>query len=350
MAAVGSTAVRGLQAELRAAIRGRGALRRPATVRCTRPDTSNYRMPPIGVVVRVMSTSLRRSAASRRPRTRRSSSAAAARASPAGLRHGRPHRLFEVPQRHRRDQPDRRLARVQPGCVLRPPARRGGRHGMTFGPGRQSTHASCTLRRDDRQRGSCRRHSSRGGFPWAGAARRRQPRRARGPHVSRRAAADGPGGVGTPEGMASGCALSLTRTRRNPRALPADPAPRLGLRPRRAPAGERLRSRALLRHGGDVHHRPRGDARTDPEAEGRSLLAVAYPDKFSTPIRHARARASGRSRSKAWTARSMADMTKRRDPRSRAVGLLPDGGGWRLVPSSAATRRTRPTRRPRAHA
>ena len=201
--------------------------------------------------------------------------------------------------------PDRRVARVQPGCVL--DDLRGAaseKHGLTFGPD-PSTHAYCTLG-GMLGNNSCGRHSVQAEFHGPG------PRVAdnvvelevltyRGERLR-----IGRGGDGVPGRDRRAAARARRRERRrDPRALSADPAPRLGLQPRRAAAGERLRGRALARrHRVDVRDDPRGDARADPAPAAASRSSSSATRTSSAPATTSRSRAStGRSRSRGWTTR-----------------------------------------------
>ena len=115
------------------------------------------------------------------------------------------HHILEI-------DPERRIARVQPGCVLdhlRGTATE--RHGLTFGPD-PSTHAHCTLG-GMLGNNSCGRALGAVGVPRARAARRGQPRGARGADLPRRAAAHRPRRHGRAGGdRATGSARSPTRT------------------------------------------------------------------------------------------------------------------------------------------
>ena len=222
-------------------------------------DGSNYRQVPIGVVVpRDVDDVIATVAACRALR----------RAAPLARRRHQPrrqccnvavvmdfskylHRVLGV-------DPDRKLARVQPGCVLDDLRGAAEKHDLTFGPD-PATHNHCTLG-GMIGNNSCGVHSLMGlgtgrtadnvdeleiltydgarmrvGADQRGRARADHPRpaaaRARSTPGSRRSA------TATP---------TLIRAR-----FPKTPAPRLRLQPRRPAAGERLPRRAGAgRHGG----------------------------------------------------------------------------------------------------
>jgi FAD/FMN-containing dehydrogenase len=137
------------------------------------------------------------------------------------------HHILEI-------DPERRIARVQPGCVLdhlRDTASE--KYGLTFGPD-PSTHAYCTLG-GMLGNNSCGRHSVQSEFHGPG------PRVAdnlvelevltyRGERLR-----IGRGGAGTPVAIAERLRELVAANADEIRArYPADPAPRLGLQPRRA--------------------------------------------------------------------------------------------------------------------
>ena len=153
----------------------------------------------------------------------------------------------------------------------------------------------------------------------------------------------GRGGAGVPDEIAERLrALADRYARRDPRALSADPAPRLGLQPRRAAPRERLPRRARARrHRGHVRDRSsRRPLHLVPTARraARSLV-LGYPDDVSAPPTTSRivARARADRRSRGSTSTLVEDMTLLGIHRHE-LSMLPDGRGWLLVEFGGETK------------
>ena len=201
------------------------------------------------------------------------------------------HRLLEVhAPRSSSSTPSAGSRASQPGVVLDDAARRApSEHGLTFGPD-PATHNHCTLggmignnscgvhsvmagKTVGQRRGAGRR-SPTTALGCASARRRDDELRA---IIARRRAA-------RRDLRARLRELARPLRRPDPRALPEDPAPRLRLQPRRAPAGERLPRRARARrHRGHLRHRPRGDGAAWSTARRARSLLVARLSRTSTP-------------------------------------------------------------------
>jgi FAD/FMN-containing dehydrogenase/Fe-S oxidoreductase len=322
---------RSLAADLRAAIEGE--VRFDVASRALyATDASNYRMPPIGVVVPRQVDELVEI-----HRVCREHDA------PIVLRGGGTslagqgcntavlvdcskylHEVLEI-------DPDRRLARVQPGCVLdhlRGVATE--QHGLTFGPD-PSTHAYCTLG-GMLGNNSCGRHSVQAEFHGPG------PRVAdnlvelevltyRGERLR-----IGPGGVGTPEPIAERLHALAEANAHEIRA-------RYPQIPRRV-SGYNL-DELLPERGFEVARSLVGTESTCvtvleatleliPKPPCVSLLAVGYPDKFRTADHVTLAREHAPISIEGMDATLIEDMTVlgiHRYERS----LLPDAAGWLLV-------------------
>ena len=162
-----------------------------------------------------------------------------------------------VSRRARRDQRARRTAR---------PASTASSSGPTL---------DARLLHDRRQRRQqlLRRALGAGRVPRRRRPHLRQRPLARGPHLrrpaaprrpddGRRARADRRRGRPARRDLRGAPRPARPLRRPDPRAVPEDPAPRVGLQPRRPAPGERLRRRARARrHRGHLRHRARGDAR-----------------------------------------------------------------------------------------
>jgi FAD/FMN-containing dehydrogenase/Fe-S oxidoreductase len=331
MAAVEDIDRRSLGADLRGAIEGEvrfdtGSRALYAT------DASNYRMPPIGVVVPREIDELVEI-----HRVCREHDA------PIVLRGGGTslagqgcntavlidfskylHHILEI-------DPDRRLARVQPGCVLdhlRGVAAE--KYGLTFGPD-PSTHAYCTIG-GMLGNNSCGRHSVQSEFHGPG------PRMAdnlvelevltyRGERLR-----IGPGGVGTPDEIAARLHALADANADEIRA-------RYPQIPRRV-SGYNL-DELLPENGFEVARSLVGTESTCvtvleatleliPKPKAVSLLAVAYPDKFRTADHVMIARDHRPISIEGMDSTLMEDMAAlgiHKPERS----MLPPGGGWLLV-------------------
>src|SRR4029077_14334542 len=234
--------------------------------------------------------------------------------------------------------PDRRLARVQPGCVLDDLREMAGeKYGLTFGPG-PSTHAYCTFG-GMLGNNSCGRHSVQAEFHGPG------PRVAdnlvelevltyRGERLR-----IGPGGVGTPGAIAA-------RLRALAEANADEIRARYPQIPRRV-SGYNL-DELLPENGFEVARSLVGTESTCvtileatleliPKPRCVSLLAVAYPDKFRTADHVTIARDHRPISIEGMDATLIDDMTLlglHRPERS----LLPDGRGWLLVEFGGETK------------
>jgi FAD/FMN-containing dehydrogenase/Fe-S oxidoreductase len=322
---------RGIAADLRAAIEGEVRFD-TASRALYATDASNYRMPPIGVVVPRYVDEL-----AEIHRVCREHGA------PVVLRGGGTslagqgcntavlidfskylHHILEIDH-------ERRLARVQPGCVLdhlRETASE--KYGLTFGPD-PSTHAYCTLG-GMLGNNSCGRHSVQSEFHGPG------PRMAdnlvelevltyRGERLR-----IGPGGAGVPDAITERL-----------RALAAAHADEIRARypqiPRRV-SGYNL-DELLPENGFEVARALVGTESTCvtvleatveliPKPRCQSLLVVAYPDKFRTADHVMRAREHKPISIEGMDATLIEDMTLLGIHR-RERSMLPDGGGWLLV-------------------
>jgi FAD/FMN-containing dehydrogenase/Fe-S oxidoreductase len=329
---------RSLAAELRAAIEGEvrfdtGSRALYAT------DASNYRMPPIGVVVPRHVDELVQI-----HRVCREHGA------PIVLRGGGTslagqgcntavlvdfskylHHILEI-------DPDRRIARVQPGCVLdhlRGTA--GEKYGLTFGPD-PSTHAYCTLG-GMLGNNSCGRHSVQSEFHGPG------PRVAdnlvelevltyRGERLR-----IGPGGVGTPEAIAE-------RLRALADANADEIRARYPQIPRRV-SGYNL-DELLPEKGFEVARSLVGTESTCvtileatleliPKPPCVSLLVIGYPDKFRTADHVMIAREHEPISIEGMDNTLIEDMTLL-GIHQHERSMLPDGGGWLFVEFGGETK------------
>ena len=213
----------------------------PATARSTRPTGSNYRQVPIGVVIPrtvddVVAT-VEPSPRARRagPRARRRHGLAGPDVNVAVVIDFSKYlnRILEI-------DAERKLARVEPGVVLDRPAR-GGRAGTASRSARIRRRTTyCTLG-GMIGNNSCGVHSVMALFYGPGPRTSDNVARARGAHLRRPRLRLGPDGAGVPGELDRAPARARRPLRRpDPRALPGDPAPRLGLQPRRPAARERL--------------------------------------------------------------------------------------------------------------
>ena len=259
-----STADASTGAPLRASDRGRGPVRRrrPRALRDRRLEL------PAGADRRRRSrgTSTTWSRPSRLPRARRADRLARRRHQPRRpvlQRRGR-HRLLEVPQPDPRDRPRAEArARRSRASSSTSSASEAERHGLTFGPD-PSTHDHCTLG-GMIGNNSCGVHSLMAQFYGPGPRRRDNVDELEVlTYDGERPARSAAGGAGVPgRARRTGCVRSPTATPtaiREP--LPEDPAPRLGLQPRRAAARERASTSPARSSGteGDLRHDPGGDA------------------------------------------------------------------------------------------
>ncbi|MFL5914026.1 MAG: FAD-binding and (Fe-S)-binding domain-containing protein [Gaiellaceae bacterium] len=322
---------RGLAADLRAAIEGEvrfdtGSRALYAT------DASNYRMPPLGVVLpRHVDELVEIHRVCR------------AHGAPIVLRGGGTslagqgcntavlidfskylHRILEI-------DPDRRLARVQPGCVLdhlRSEASE--KYGLTFGPD-PSTHAYCTLG-GMLGNNSCGRHSVQSEFHGPG------PRIAdnlvelevltyRGERLR-----IGPGGVGVPDALAE-------RLRALADANADEIRARYPQIPRRV-SGYNL-DELLPEKGFEVARSLVGTESTCvtileatleliPKPRCVSLLVVGYPDKFRTADHVTIAREHRPISIEGMDDTLIEDMTLL-GIHQHERSMLPDGRGWLFV-------------------
>jgi FAD/FMN-containing dehydrogenase/Fe-S oxidoreductase len=329
---------RGIAADLRAAIEGE--VRFDAGSRALyATDASNYRMPPIGVVVPRHVDELVEI-----HRVCREHGA------PIVLRGGGTslagqgcntavlidfskylHHIVEI-------DPERRLARVQPGCVLdhlRGTASE--KYGLTFGPD-PSTHAYCTLG-GMLGNNSCGRHSVQSEFHGPG------PRVAdnlvelevltyRGERLR-----IGPGGVGTPDAIAE-------RLRALGEANAHEIRTRYPQIPRRV-SGYNL-DELLPEKGFEVARSLVGTESTCvtileatleliPKPPCVSLLAVGYPDKFRTADHVMIAREHEPISIEGMDSTLIDDMTLL-GIHDRERSMLPDGRGWLLVEFGGETK------------
>jgi FAD/FMN-containing dehydrogenase/Fe-S oxidoreductase len=234
------------------------------------------------------------------------------------------HHILEI-------DPDRRVARVQPGCVLdhlRGTA--GERYGLTFGPD-PSTHAYCTLG-GMLGNNSCGRHSVQAEFHGPG------PRVAdnlvelevltyRGERLR-----IGPGGAGVPDATAD-------RLRQLAAAHADEIRARYPQIPRRV-SGYNL-DELLPEWGFEVARSLVGTESTCvtvleatlaliPKPPCVSLLVVAYPDKFRTADHVTIAREHEPISIEGMDDTLIADMTLL-GVHKHERSMLPDGGGWLLV-------------------
>ncbi len=107
-------------------------------------------------------------------------------------------------------------------------------------------------------------------------------------------------------------AIRDTVRRSHPRPLPADPAPRVGLQPRRALAGERLpRGARLVGTEGTCVTVLEATLRLVGWPRFRSLLVLGYPDVFSAGDHVPEVMRSSRSRSRGSTTASSRTCTRR---------------------------------------
>jgi FAD/FMN-containing dehydrogenase/Fe-S oxidoreductase len=233
--------------------------------------------------------------------------------------------------------PERRIARVRPGCVLDDLRGSASEFGLTFGPD-PSTHAYCTLG-GMLGNNSCGRHSVQAEFHGPG------PRVAdnlvelevltyRGERLR-----IGPGGVGTPGAIAAQLRLLA-------KANADEIYARYPQIPRRV-SGYNL-DELLPENGFEVARSLVGTESTCvtileatleliPEPACISLLAVAYPDKFRTADHVTIARDHRPISIEGMDASLIDDMTLlgiHRPERS----LLPDGAGWLLVEFGGASK------------
>ncbi len=329
---------RALAADLRAAIEGE--VRFDAGSRALyATDASNYRMPPIGVVVPRHVDELVEI-----HRVCREHGA------PIVLRGGGTslagqgcntavlidfskylHHILEL-------DPDRRLARVQPGCVLddlRQTASE--KYGLTFGPA-PATHAYCTLG-GMLGNNSCGRHSVQSEFHGPG------PRVAdnlvelevltyRGERLR-----IGPGGVGTPEPIAEQLrALAeanadeiLARYPQIPRRVSGynldELLPENGFEVARSLVGTESTCVTILE----------ATVELIPKPAAVSLLAVGYPDKFSTADHVTIAREHRPISIEGMDSTFIDDLTLL-GIHDRDRSMLPDGRGWLLVEFGGETK------------
>src|SRR2546423_8292508 len=329
---------RGIASDLRAAIEGEvrfdtGSRALYAT------DASNYRMPPIGVVVPHHLDELVEI-----HRVCREHGA------PIVLRGGGTslagqgcntavlidfskylHQILEI-------DPDRRLARVQPGCILddlRETASEG--YGLTFGPD-PSTHAYCTLG-GMLGNNSCGRHSVQSEFHGPG------PRMAdnlvelevltyRGERL--RIAR---GGQGVPEGIAE-------RLRQLAEAHADEIRSRYPQIPRRV-SGYNLDellpekgvegARSLVRTESTCVTILEATLELIPKPPCVSLLAVGYPDKFRTADHVTIAREHEPISIEGMDGTLIEDMTLL-GIHQHERSMLPDGRGWLLVEFGGETK------------
>jgi FAD/FMN-containing dehydrogenase/Fe-S oxidoreductase len=331
MAGVEEIDRRSLAAELRAAIEGE--VRFDAGSRALyATDASNYRMPPIGVVIpRHVDEIVEIHRVCREH------------AAPIVMRGGGTslsgqgcntavlidcskylREILEI-------DPDRRLARVQPGCVLdhlRTTATE--KYGLTFGPD-PSTHAYCTIG-GMLGNNSCGRHSVQAEFHGPG------PRMAdnvielevltyRGERLR-----IGPGGAGTPNEIAARL-----------RALVEPIADQIRARypqiPRRV-SGYNL-DELLPENGFEVARALVGTESTCvtileatlaliPAPKCISLLCVAYPDKYRTADHVTIAREHKPVSIEGMDSTLIDDMTLL-GIHKHEISMLPGGGGWLLV-------------------
>ncbi len=329
---------RAIAADLRAAIEGE--VRFDAGSRALyATDASNYRMPPIGVVVPRHIDELveihrvcREHGAPIVLRGAGTSLAGQGCNTAVLIDFSKYlHHILEI-------DPGRRLARVEPGCVLddlRETASE--KYGLTFGPA-PATHAYCTLG-GMLGNNSCGRHSVQSEFHGPG------PRVAdnlvelevltyRGdrPRI-------GPGGVGTPEPIAEQL-----------RALAEANADEIRERypqiPRRV-SGYNL-DELLLENGFEVARSLVGTESTCvtileatleliPKPPAVSLLAVGYPDKFSTADHVTIAREHRPISIEGMDSAFIDDLTLL-GIHDRDRSLLPDGRGWLLVEFGGETK------------
>jgi FAD/FMN-containing dehydrogenase len=329
---------RGIAADLRAVIEGEVRFD-TASRALYATDASNYRMPPIGVVVPRHVDEL-----AEIHRVCREHGA------PVVLRGGGTslagqgcntavlidfskylHHILEI-------DPERRTARIQPGCVLdqlRGTASE--KYGLTFGPD-PSTHAYCTLG-GMLGNNSCGRHSVQSEFHGPG------PRMAdnlvelevltyRGERLR-----IGPGGAGVPDATAA-------RLRELAAAHADDIRARYPQIPRRV-SGYNL-DELLPENGFEVARALVGTESTCvtvleatvaliPKPCCVSLLAVAYPDKFRTADHVMLAREHEPISIEGMDATLIEDMTLL-GIHKRERSLLPDGGGWLLVEFGGQTK------------
>ena len=321
---------RSLATELRAAIEGE--VRFDAGSRALyATDASNYRMPPVGVVISRHIDELVEI-----HRVCREHGA------PIVLRGGGTslagqgcntavlidfskylHHIVEI-------DPDRRRARVQPGCILDTLRNQAAEHGLTFGPD-PSTHAYCTLG-GMIGNNSCGRHSIQAEFHGPGSrvsdnVVELEVLTYRGERMR-----IGPSGAGLPEEIA-------TRLRALAEANADEIRARYPQIPRRV-SGYNLDD-LLPERGFEVARSLVGTEATCvtvleatleliPKPKCVSLVAVAYPDKFSTGDHVTIAREHRPISIEGMDGTLMADMAFlgiHKPERS----LLPDGEGWLLV-------------------
>ncbi len=233
--------------------------------------------------------------------------------------------------------PDRRIARVQPGCILDDLRAAAGEHGLTFGPD-PSTHAYCTLG-GMLGNNSCGRHSIQAEFHGPG------PRVAdnvvglevltyRGERLR-----IGRGGAGVPDAIAG-------RLRALADANADEIRGRYPQIPRRV-SGYNL-DELLPENGFEVARSLVGTESTCvtileatlelvPKPSCVSLLAAGYPDKFRTGDHVLLAREHRPISIEGMDRRLIDDMTLLGIHRYERSGL-PDGEGWLLVEFGGETK------------
>ena len=241
--------------------------------------------------------------------------------------------------------PDRRIARVQPGCILDDLRAAAGEHGLTFGPD-PSTHAYCTLG-GMLGNNSCGRHSIQAEFHGPG------PRVAdnvvglevltyRGERLR-----IGRGGAGVPDAIAGRLrALADANADEIRGRYPQIPRRVSGYNLDELLPENGLRGRALARrHRVDVRDDPRGDARAGPE----TVLRLAPRGRLPGQVPHRRPRAA-RARTPADLDRGHGPEADRRHdaarhPPVRALRVARRRGAGCWSSSAARRRRSRMRRR-----
>jgi FAD/FMN-containing dehydrogenase/Fe-S oxidoreductase len=328
---------RSLAADLRTAIEGE--VRFDAGSRALyATDASNYRMPPIGVVVpRHVDELVEIHRACREhgaPIVLRGAgtSLAGQGCNTAVLIDFSKylHHVLEL-------DPDRRLARVQPGCVLDHLRKKASEYGLTFGPD-PSTHAYCTFG-GMLGNNACGRHSVQAEFHGPGARVsdnlvELEVLTYRGERLR-----IGPGGVGTPGQIAA-------RLRSLAQVNADEIRARYPQIPRRV-SGYNL-DELLPENGFEVARSLVGTESTCvtileatleliPQPPCVSLVVVGYPDKFRTGDHVTLAREHRPISIEGMDATLIDDMTllgiHRRDR-----SMLPDGRGWLLVEFGGETK------------
>ena len=233
--------------------------------------------------------------------------------------------------------PDRRLARVQPGCVLDHLREKASEYGLTFGPD-PSTHAYCTFG-GMLGNNACGRHSVQAEFHGPGARVsdnlvELEVLTYRGERLR-----IGPGGVGTPGQIAA-------QLRSLAQANADEIRARYPQIPRRV-SGYNL-DELLPENGFEVARSLVGTESTCvtileatleliPQPPCVSLVVVGYPDKFRTGDHVTLAREHRPISIEGMDATLIDDMTllgiHRRDR-----SMLPDGRGWLLVEFGGETK------------